>query len=370
MTQRLVHAERIERLTAELAAQRARAGIAFPGADLHYLLGAPLHSHERLTALVLPTAPQAHPLIVAPQLEATAEMRTRAARAGVTVATWLDGENAAERVYRQLGDGTGAVLVSADAPARHVVALQELCGEPVGLLAPLVDQLRAIKSTAEIAELARAGAAIDAVHARMGEFLHVGRTEREVAAAIERAIVDEGMTHAEFIIVGSGPHGADPHHEVSDRVIEHGDIVVVDIGGPVPAGYHSDSTRTYAMGEPRKEIAADYATLEAAQAAARAAVRPGALAADVDRAAREVLTAAGRGDLFTHRTGHGIGLSVHEAPSISPDSDTVLAAGMAFSVEPGIYHAGQWGARLEDIVVVTAEGCRSLNHRPRGLTVL
>jgi Xaa-Pro aminopeptidase len=227
-----------------------------------------------------------------------------------------------------------------------------------------------IKDDAEIEALRRAGAAIDRVHARVGEWLVAGRTEREVASDIEAAIVAEGHTAAEFIIVGSGPNGADPHHEVSDRVINDGDVVVVDIGGPVEPGYNSDCTRTYCVGTPSADVARQYKLLEQAQQAAVAAVRPGATAEQIDAAARDVLDGAGLADKFVHRTGHGIGLSVHEEPYIVEGNDVELQPGMAFSVEPGIYFQGSWGARIEDIVVVTADGCEALNKQPHGLTLV
>jgi Xaa-Pro aminopeptidase len=226
------------------------------------------------------------------------------------------------------------------------------------------------KDDAEIGALRTAGAAIDRVHARMGEFLAAGRTEAQVAADISAAILEEGHTEAAFVIVGSGPHGADPHHEVSERVIEEGDVVVIDIGGPVEPGYNSDSTRTYSIGEPSDSVAATVAVLERAQQAAVDAVRPGVTAESIDAAARDILVDAGYGDVFVHRTGHGIGLSVHEEPYIVAGNDIPLEVGMAFSIEPGVYFTGEWGARIEDIVIVTPEGCESVNTRPHGLTVL
>ena len=201
-------------------------------------------------------------------------------------------------------------------------------------------------------------------------FLKPGRTEAQVAADITEAIVAEGHSQAAFVIVGSGPNGADPHHECSERALQHGDVVVVDIGGPVEPGYHSDCTRTYSIGEPAPEIARHYAVLQRAQAAAVAAVRPGVRAAEVDAAARDVLTDAGLGEYYVHRTGHGIGLSVHEEPYIVAGNDQPLAAGMVFSVEPGVYIPGQWGARIEDIVIVTAEGALPVNNRPHELLVV
>ncbi|MBO0841388.1 MAG: M24 family metallopeptidase, partial [Sciscionella sp.] len=190
----------------------------------------------------------------------------------------------------------------------------------------------------------------------------------EVGADIAAAIVAEGHVEASFVIVGSGPNGASPHHDVSDRVLRTGDVVVVDIGGPIASGYNSDSTRTYVLGKPTDEIAEKYAVLQAAQAKAVAAVRPGVTAGSIDAAAREPITAAGLGEYFIHRTGHGIGLDVHEEPYIVGGNDVVLEPGMAFSVEPGIYFPDEWGARIEDIVVVTENGVRPLNNRPHDLT--
>ncbi|MGH3984481.1 MAG: M24 family metallopeptidase, partial [Pseudonocardiaceae bacterium] len=239
------------------------------------------------------------------------------------------------------------------------------------LASTVLRQLRMRKDAAEIAALTAAGQAIDRVHARMGEWLRVGRTEAQVGADVAAAIVAEGHTAAAFVIVGSGPHGASPHHDVSDRVVQPGDVVVVDIGGPTPEGYFSDCTRTYSLGDPAAaDVAAGYAVLQAAQDAAVAAVEPGTTAEQVDAAARIPITDAGFGDRFIHRTGHGIGLEVHEEPYIVAGNDLVLEPGMAFSIEPGIYLPGRWGARIEDIVVVDEHGATRLNHRPRELVAL
>ncbi|WP_460662190.1 M24 family metallopeptidase [Kribbella swartbergensis] len=185
------------------------------------------------------------------------------------------------------------------------------------------------------------------------------------------AIVEEGHVAADFVIVASGPNGASPHHSLSDRVIESGDVVVVDIGGPVAEGYNSDSTRTYSVGEPREaDVAGTYAVLRDAQQAAVDAVRPGVSAESIDAAARDVIAAAGFGEFFIHRTGHGIGLDVHEEPYIVSGNGLILEPGMAFSVEPGIYQPGRWGARIEDIVVVTEDGVEPMNRRPHDLVVV
>jgi Xaa-Pro aminopeptidase len=199
----------------------------------------------------------------------------------------------------------------------------------------------------------------------------VGRTEAAVGADIAAAILAEGHVGVDFTIVGSGPNGASPHHELSERVVQAGDLVVVDIGGETATGYRSDCTRTYVVGgEPDAEVAEWYAVLQDAQEAAVAAVRPGVTAEQVDAVARDRIAAAGWGEHFIHRTGHGIGLDTHEAPYIVAGNDLPLESGMAFSVEPGIYLAGRCGARIEDIVVCTDEGVRTLNRGPRELVVL
>jgi Xaa-Pro aminopeptidase len=174
----------------------------------------------------------------------------------------------------------------------------------------------------------------------------------------------------DFIIVASGPNGASPHHEVSDRVIEEGDVVVVDIGGTMPDGYRSDCTRTYAVGQAPDDFLADYEVLHQAQAAAVAHAGVGVTCESVDAAARDVLADAGLGDLFIHRTGHGIGMETHEDPYIVTGNTLVLDDGMAFSIEPGFYREGRYGARIEDIVIATADGLIVCNNQPRELVVV
>jgi Xaa-Pro aminopeptidase len=241
-----------------------------------------------------------------------------------------------------------------------------LPGARQALASTALSPLRSRKSAAEIAALRAAGQAIDRVHGQVPGWLKPGRTEQDVAADISEAIVAEGHSRADFAIVASGQNGASPHHTASDRVLRAGDAVVVDIGGTMPSGYCSDCTRTYVIGEPSPAFAAYYQVLKDAQDAACAAVRPGASAESVDAAAREPITAAGYGEFFLHRTGHGIGLETHEEPYIVSGNTQPLEAGHAFSVEPGIY-PGSDGARIEDIVVCTDVGCERLNVVTREL---
>jgi Xaa-Pro aminopeptidase len=238
------------------------------------------------------------------------------------------------------------------------------------LAGTVLRELRMRKTADEVESLRRAGAAIDRVHARVPQWLRAGRTEREVGKDIADAIIAEGHARVDFVIVGSGPNGASPHHELSGRVIEVGDPVVVDIGGTMPDGYCSDETRTYSVGEPPAEFVDYYSVLLAAQVAACEHARPGVTAESVDEAAREVIEAAGYGEYFVHRTGHGIGLETHEDPYIVSGNTLVLEPGMAFSVEPGIYLPGRHGARIEDIVVCGATSGERVNLRPRELVVV
>ncbi|MGH3526423.1 MAG: M24 family metallopeptidase [Pseudonocardiaceae bacterium] len=370
----------LETFTARLARTRDAIRVAgldalliTPSPDLRYLLGVAGASHERLTCLVLPA--DGDPVLVVPALERPGLDGTPALELGVEIAEWTDEQDPYALVaaaLRRSGSPVARAGVGEAMPAAHVLALRDaLPGCQQKLASPVLAQLRMRKDSAEIAALTVAGEAIDRVHARMGEWLRVGRTEAQVGADVAAAIVEEGHTSAAFVIVGSGPNGASPHHDVSARVLAPGDVVVVDIGGPTPEGYFSDCTRTYSLGEPADLNAdADYAVLQAAQDAAVAAVAPGVTAEQVDAAARVPITNAGFGERFIHRTGHGIGLDVHEQPYIVAGNDLVLTPGMAFSIEPGIYFRGRWGARIEDIVVVTESGVTRLNHRPRDLAVL
>ena len=360
---------RLDRARTAAAAAGTDALLIAPGSDLRYLIGQAGGSFERLTTLVVPA--DGTPALVVPKLEAPGYADVPTDELGVELLTWVDGDDPYELVAGRLGK-PGRVAVSDFTPALHVLALRNALGDAEQTLAgPVVRELRMRKDAAEIASLREAGAAIDRVHARVPEWLRPGRTEAEVGADIAAAIVEEGHLQADFVIVGSGPNGASPHHDVSDRVITKGDVVVVDIGGPLPAGYNSDSTRTYAVGAPRDaDVAETYAVLQRAQAAAVAAVKPGVTAEQVDAAARDVITEAGFGEYFIHRTGHGIGLDVHEEPYIIAGNTLPLEPGMAFSVEPGIYQPGRWGARIEDIVIVTEDGVESVNNQPHELVVL
>ena len=337
------------------------------GPDFAYLTGSWVSSHERLTVLVVPQ--QGNAWIAAPNTDITDIKAAPVGELDVELRGWNDGENPYELALRGAGDGLGKVALGQSLTADHVLRFQDLLPHASYELATYaLAELFTRKDEAEIAELRKAGRAIDAVHAQVPQLLQAGRTEAEVAHELEKLILQEHSV-IDFVIVGSGPNGANPHHSFSDRVLAEGEPVVVDIGGTLPSGYHSDCTRTYVVGGDMSKAPQDfqdaYAVLADAQAAGRAAAHPGSTAADIDAIVRQAISAAGWGDYFVHRTGHGIGLSTHEEPFIMEGNDLALEEGMAFSIEPGIYLEGKWGMRLEDIVVLTNDGYESLNQAPR-----
>jgi Xaa-Pro aminopeptidase len=364
---------RLAAATAATDAAGIDALVITPSADLRYLVGYDALPLERLTCLIVPAL--GDPTLLVPRLEQPAALASGAGES-VTVVSHEETDDAFAIAARLIADANGrpaqTVAVADRMWAEQVLRFRDVMPQADQVAAGQVTRaLRLHKQPDEIEALRRAGQAIDRVHTRMGEWLRPGRTEAEVGRDIADAIIAEGHTTVNFTIVGSGPNGASPHHQLSDRVIETGDPVVIDIGGSMPDGYCSDCTRTYiAGGRPPTEFADYYAVLLEAQKASCASVRPGVSAQAVDAAAREVIAAAGYGELFIHRTGHGIGLEEHEDPYIVSGNDTVLAPGMCFSIEPGIYASGRHGARIEDIVVVTEDGVERLDTIDRELVTL
>ena len=363
----LYPASRLELVRDSVRAVGLDAVLLTPGPDLRYVTGYDAKQLERLTCLVLPA--KGDPALFVPRLELPAAQASPAGSLGLQIVPWEETADPFAMVAGLLGS-VSAVGLSDRMWALFVLRFRDvLPAARLALASGALRPLRIRKTPAEVAALREAGEAIDRVHVRVPGWLRAGRTEREVGADIAEAILAEGHATVDFVIVASGPNAASPHHEVSDRVLEPGDAVVVDIGGAMPSGYCSDSTRTYAIGEPPAEFTAYYKVLYDAQEAACAAVRPGVTAESVDAAAREPITAAGYGEAFFHRTGHGIGLESHEDPYIVAGNGALLEPGMAFSVEPGIY-PGPHGARIEDIVVCTADGYQRLNNTPRELLVV
>ncbi|MFD6420710.1 M24 family metallopeptidase [Streptomyces sp. NPDC060198] len=352
---------------ADSAAEAGLAGVLVaPGPDLVHLTGYQPVSTERLTLLVL--TPGQEPVLVVPALEAP-DAEAAIGAPALSLRDWTDARNPYE-VAAPLLDAAGRYGISDNAWAMHLLGLQQLLpGTSYASLTQVLPMLRAVKDAAELERLAAAGAAADATYEEILKVPFAGRRETEVSADLAALLIGFGHSQVDFAIVGSGPNGANPHHEAGDRVIAHGDMVVLDFGG-LRYGYGSDTSRTVHVGEPTAEEQRVHDVVREAQAAGCAAVRPGAACQDVDRAARAVITEFGYGDRFIHRTGHGIGVTTHEPPYMIEGEEQPLVPGMCFSVEPGIYLPGRFGVRIEDIVTVTDDGGRRLNSTARELAIV
>ncbi len=368
-------AERLERARKQLADRGVDAVLVGPSADFRYLTGYLPPGLERLTMLVMPA--EGIPQLVVPTLEAPLAAE-HLGDLEIDVVAWLETDDPVALVRDALdgaGIASGRLAVGDQLWSAFLLRLQDaLPGAAFTLASTVTRPLRMVKDAAEIEALARVAAAIDQVIDGLGGLHWAGRTEREIARELDAAI---RATHDEtlFVIVGSGPNSASPHHVPGERVVRPGDPVVVDIGGRLD-GYASDTTRTLVVGEPPAAFLELYEVLQRAQEAGCETAVEGVPAEAVDAACRQVIGAAGHGEHFIHRTGHGIGLEEHEDPYIVAGNAERLVEGMAFSVEPGIYLQGRYGARIEDIVVCTAPagpaqgGARRLNRTSRDLRVV
>jgi Xaa-Pro aminopeptidase len=375
------YAERRDRAGEAALATGAAAVLVGVGPDLEWLTGYAAVGHERLNLLIL--APRREPVFLGPRLErGAAEAAPGIGGGAMRLETWEEHDDPYVRaaalvgaVAPEMAGQARQLLVSDGLRAAFVLGLQRvLASARWGLASTVLAPLRRVKDAEEIALLRDAAEAADRVMEAVAASPLIGRREAEVAAEVRRRLVDEGHDTAEFAIVASGPNSASPHHDPGDRIIGPGEPLLLDIGGR-RRGYCSDTTRTYWIGggsgaSPDPGFAAIHSLTVRAQAAGRAAARPGATFSAIDAAAREVITAGGHGPSFFHRLGHGIGLEVHEDPYVIHGHHEPAVVGDAFSIEPGIYLEGRYGVRIEDIVVCTAVGSDSLNSSPRDLRVI
>lgn len=350
---------RLLRAQEALAAVNADWLLAPASPDFRWLTGASGRVTERIVALLLPRS--GDPFVVAPRLEAGP---LREALGDLDMLVWDEHEDPVARLAERAKLTPDTTLLVGDGLHAHqVLRLASLakCRAASDVLAPL----RAVKDADELAQLAEAARHADQVVEETADWAKPGMTERQVARFIAERFEALGDTDV-WSIVGGGPNSANPHHDTSNRVIAAGEVLLLDLGA-VTNGYGSDITRTYFLGTPPKDVAHAYEVVDAARAAGIAAVRAGIAAEDVDRAARAVIEAAGLGEAFVHRTGHGLGLEIHEPPYLVKGNRAPLVAGNVHSVEPGVYFPGKFGIRIEDIVVVEANGARNLQHAPRDL---
>jgi D-alanyl-D-alanine dipeptidase len=360
------HLDRIGRAARETAARELDALVVSPSPDLAYLTGYDPMPLERPTLLVL--RPHRDPTLLVPELE-----RAPAAASPVgdhlELVTWRDGSDPYEAAAGLLAGAT-RIAVADRLWATHLLGLEGAIPDAAfSPASPVMSRLRAVKDEYELGALRRAGHAADDTFREVLAVPFRGRTERDLARDLAELLVRNGHERADFTIVASGPNAASPHHEPGGRTIQPHDAVVMDFGGEL-AGYLSDTTRTVVVAEAPDGFAEAYAVVQAAQAAAVDAVRPGREAQEIDRTARTIIDDAGYGKRFIHRTGHGIGLELHEPPYMVEGDRTALEPGMTFSVEPGIYLEGRFGVRIEDIVAVTTDGVERLNRSTRELQIV
>ena len=361
------YATRMRRAVADCRRAGLDGLLVMPGPELVWFTGyAPTAITERLTMLVL--TPDREPTLLVPTLERP-DAESAAGAPRLAMVDWEDGEDPFARAGALIP--AEAVLgISDSAWAMHLLGLQDAVpGSSYQALTQSMPMLRAVKDATELARLEAAGAAADATYEQIVNVRFAGRKETDVAADLARLLREFGHEQVDFTVVGSGPNGANPHHEAGDRTIEVGDPVVLDFGG-LMGGYGSDTSRTVCVGEPSPEVQEVHDIVREAQQAGVDAVQPGVPCQEVDRAARKVITDAGYGEQFIHRTGHGIGTTTHEPPYMIEGEEHPMVPGMCFSVEPGVYLAGRFGVRIEDIVTVTADGQRRFNETDRRLRVV
>ncbi|WP_322815176.1 aminopeptidase P family protein [Chloroflexus sp.] len=366
---------RLSRLVERLVAADYAGAALMPATNLAYLTGLRFHPGKRLILLLLP-ANGNPPVMVLPQLE------LERVRASVPFTSQFFAWSDAEGPLKALADGIATAFGSSvpDKPlavehtVMRVMELRSLEAVAPGLrtvdLDPMLSELRMVKDAEELALMERAVAIVEqALHTFIRQ-IRAGLSERTLSRMLSDAILAAGADGESFAnMVAGGPNAANPHHENSDRVLQTGDLVIIDCGA-VYQGYHSDITRTVAIGDPGPQARHVYDIVLAANTAGRNACRPGVSGATIDAAARKVIEDAGYGAAFVHRTGHGLGLEIHELPNIVAGSNAPLLPGTTFTVEPGIYLPGQFGVRIEDDVVITPDGSRSLTTFPRELIVV
>lgn len=363
--------DRVAACRDRLEDEAADAVVLFPSVNMQYLSGFSDKPMERHLFLFVPEHGSA--VFVVPELYAT-EIRDESWVEDIR--TYDDGDDPlaiVRNVAADLGIRAGILLVDDRMWARFTQDLRSALPDATfSLASDVLGPVRVRKSDAELSALRRAGEVADAAMQDIRALGSdaVGMTENELAAYVEERLTVHGSSSTSFEpIVGSGPNGAKPHHRHGEREILAGDPVVFDFGARVD-GYPSDQTRTVVFAEaPPTGFGDVHATVRNAQQAAIEVIEPGIRAETVDSAARDEISDAGYGDEFIHRTGHGVGLEVHEEPYIVSGNDRLLEEGMVFSVEPGIYLDGEFGVRIEDLVVVTEEGCERLNNTERGWQV-
>ncbi|RSK54595.1 M24 family metallopeptidase [Bacillus canaveralius] len=358
----MVYQNRIKKVQRLLEEAKLDAAVITSPPNFFYFSGTWLDSHERLQAIVIPKEGKATMVV-----HEMSKEEVHPADLFDTV-FWKDGDFSLELLAKVLPD-KGTISIDNQCPSRNLLSLMNLNSQLTFVdSTKVIGKARLNKDEQEVELLTRSGAIADEVMEQIFTFIKPGITEKQVADELKRLFALRGVDELSFDpIVGAGANGAIPHHQSDDTVIAEGDLVVIDMGG-IKAHYCSDMTRTVLVGgEATEEMKKVYEIVKRAHEEAMKAVKPGVPLKEIDRTARDIISKEGYGPDFTHRTGHGLGIEVHEEPFVTSNNDQLLEEGMVISVEPGIYLSGKFGVRIEDIVVVTASGSKRFNNVNREL---
>lgn len=360
--------QRLSRLKQEILANGLDGLVLMPGANMVYISDIHCHVSERPILLFVPADDE--PALIIPKLEAM-----KGERAGIStdrIFAWTDEEGylAAFQqscAFLELSDyllgieGLHMRVLEYELLKRYAPGLQTVQADS------LIGKLRLHKDSEEIVLMERAMVVAERALSRLLSKIKIGQTEKQIAAMLTQELIDAGADRVAFEpIVAAGPNSAIPHAVPTDRPIQTGDLLLIDWGAVVN-DYPSDLTRTFAVGAISPELRRIYEVVKAANSAGKAAAKPNHPAQEVDRAARGVIEDSGYGELFIHRTGHGLGLEIHEPPYMREGNEELLKSGMVFTVEPGIYLAGKGGVRIEDNILITPQGSRTLSTFTRDL---
>ena len=363
----LEHKERLNKTSKFMQDNDVSTLLITPGSNLRYLTGYKAKKLERLTCLVLQK--DELPTIVVPKLEKLATIDSGIADLGIEIITWEETESSFSKV--KIPKSEGLVAVDSQMNASKMLDFQHYFVDRKFVDAKIImNAIRSKKSQYEIDQLKLAGKYIDKVHEQIPQIFEMGDTERTLAKKIANLIIEAGHEIVDFTIVATGQNSASPHHEPGDTLIAKGDVVVIDIGGTISSGYCSDSTRTYVLGNCSSDFQEKYEILKQAQELAIESVKENISADNLDSVARKYLMKHDLGKYFIHRTGHGIGLDTHEDPYIVQGNTEILVDGNSFSIEPGFYIEGKYGARIEDIVVKNGSKTIVCNNSKKDLVFI
>lgn len=354
--------DRRELVRRKLAEFNVQLAIVTPGENLRYLTNYQALALERITALVIS---QTNSWLLVPALEYHTALEKCS---DIEIVSWDETTNPYQLITK-FGPTVTNIMIDENMPYFHVEKIQDEMRANYLNFAQLIAPIRRRKEEFEINQLREVSQSINRVHQQLVEIPFLNRSEKAIARDISELILDE-HEKVDFIIVASGPNSANPHHKPGERIVQSKDVVLIDIGGTSAAGYCSDCSRTYVVKEAAQDFMRDFSVLKQAQQMGVERARAGMTGEEMDQLVRGELAKAQLAEWFIHRLGHGIGMQTHEAPYLIQGNQQPLEVGNVFSVEPGFYLPGTWGARIEDIVALTQKGAENFNNFDHDLRIL